>query len=456
MREIELITPQLRDWATFRTCAPQQLGFCRMQSKPTISMSPVPPAWLLTPLRAVPDDKETEKETEIIDQLPLHENVGGGKSANVSVSVLQGVLRIERADDAKKNYRIVAAFHLQVKIHGFEKGYFKTVDRLFDFISLRYLYNKDEIHEVLPDGSPLTTNVEVAEETTKTESAQIGISGTAPTPAITPSLTVQVGRDEKLTVTRNIDSWRAGLSYETWHQTRPSHFEHDGQYHGETTTQRHARHHHIFQVQSQHARHCVCKNPFLPECCPFRHSGLYSRCVHWFWQVQAQPHLWVPEVYESITFHVTITRIVDPDKIEPKHIQTKDMQQYLHFDFVLKARLRELGWTLRDWFSPWRPRKPAEMRAKTDFGYPLGVEKVKFCIRACPEGISWPGRPTRNLQREAIEVVSRLEYCSVRKRNKRLMRRCSPGCWTQSTAPRSQVCGPKEEADRAGAWPHMS
>ncbi|KAK1749556.1 hypothetical protein QBC47DRAFT_150752 [Echria macrotheca] len=384
-----------------------QLHSGKNNSNSKLKMSPSPPAgYLITPLTEVPDNKEEENKYKIIGELPLHENVGGGKSANTSVSVVQGVVRIERDNDAKRHYRIVVAFHLQVKIHGFEMGYFKTVDRLFDFVSLRYLHNKDEVHEVLPDGNPLITGIEVTEESTKTKSAGLGVSGTVPIPTVTPSLSIQVGREEKLTVKRNVDSWTTGLSNERWYQKRPSHFEHGGEYHGEETTQRLSRHHHVFQVQSQHAKDCDCECPFSPEFCPFRESDLYySRCVHWFWQVQAQPRLWVPEIYESVTFLITVTRIVDPDKIDLENVATQNVQRYLHFDFVVKTRLRELGWTLRDRFSPWRPRKPAEVRAKTDFGYPLGVEKVKFCIRACPEGISWPETPTGNLQQEAVDAT---------------------------------------------------
>jgi hypothetical protein len=349
--------------------------------------------------------------SEHIAQLPLKECVGSGKSANTSVSVLDGVVRVERADDEVHSFRIVANFQLQVKIHGFEKGYFKTHNRLFDFISLRYLYKADEIHEILPNfDEQLATEAEVTEESTK--SSNMGLSMPAAAPAVAPSLSVQVGRDQKLTVKRTMAAWRPGLCYESWHPRRSKGLIHAGEYHGEERTQRPGRHqkkHKAFQVQSKHRKNpdCECEDPFDFENCEFRESNFYSCCAHWFWQVSAQPHFWTPEIYESVTFLITVTRIVDPKRLETK--SRKAGQQYFHFDFVLKTRLRELGWLVRDHFPSWRPRKPAEIRAKDDYGYPLGVEKIKICVRACPEAIdSWPQKPTRILQAEAEERVSYL------------------------------------------------
>jgi len=344
-----------------------------------------------------------KKKYERIDELPLHDNIGGGMSANTSVSVLGGVVRIERAEDKAESYRIVAAFHLQVKIHSFEKGYFKTHNRLFDFISLRYLYHKDERHEVLPNAYPLTKKVGVTEESAKTGSMTAGVSATAPAPTLTPNLSVQVGREQKITVQRDIGTWRRGLSYESWYARRRSR---PAEYHGEKRTQRRAHHQHKFLVQTQHRDGCACLRHPENKKCRLREGGHYTRCVHWFWQVEATPHLWVPEIYESVNFPITVTRIISRDKIAEMMHMSHEKQPLMHFDFVLTTRLRELGWSLRDKLLPWRPRRPAEIRAKTDSGYPLGTEKVIFCITACPQGIKWPGAPTRSLQRSAEEGVS--------------------------------------------------
>lgn len=55
-----------------------------------------------------------------IRKIYLHESVGGGRGRHTAVSVLNPYMRIERTDDAQ--YRIIATFKLQVKIHAFEKG----------------------------------------------------------------------------------------------------------------------------------------------------------------------------------------------------------------------------------------------------------------------------------------------------------------------------------------------
>jgi hypothetical protein len=57
--------------------------------------------------------------------IELDENVGGGKGALTSVSVLEPCIRIERT--TSHEYRIIVFFKLQVKIHAFEKGYVKRI-----------------------------------------------------------------------------------------------------------------------------------------------------------------------------------------------------------------------------------------------------------------------------------------------------------------------------------------
>jgi len=379
-----------------------------------------------------PPDPPRQPEVEHIAELSLKECVGGGKTANTSISALGGVIRVEREHDGKKddqdeqddqgnkddkdgkpgNYRIVASFQLQVKIHGFEKGYFKTHNRLFDFVSLRYLYTKDERHEILPNfqEESLATEAEVTEESTKSSKWDMGLSKPAASPAVAPTLSVQVGRDRKLTVKRAMKAWKGGLSYESWHPRRSTKLDHVGEYHGEPKTQRKDRYqkkHKTFQVQTQHRKSstgCCCDNPFDFENCEFRDAHkFYDRCAHWFWQVSARPHFWTPEIYESTTFPVTVTRIIEPEKM----VFLKQGQQHFHFDFVLKTRLRELGWLARDRFPSFRPTKPAEVRSQDDYGYPLGIEKIKFCVRACPEGFEyWPHHPTQILQLEAEEKLA--------------------------------------------------
>jgi hypothetical protein len=58
-----------------------------------------------------------------IQPLELLENVAGGRGAHTTFSILEPEMTIERTDSKEyPEYRIVAYFKLQVKIHAFEKG----------------------------------------------------------------------------------------------------------------------------------------------------------------------------------------------------------------------------------------------------------------------------------------------------------------------------------------------
>ena len=60
-----------------------------------------------------------------IQSVELDENVGGGRGANTTVSVLVPEIRIERTK--KEKYLIVVTFTLQVKIHAFEIGFTEPI-----------------------------------------------------------------------------------------------------------------------------------------------------------------------------------------------------------------------------------------------------------------------------------------------------------------------------------------
>jgi hypothetical protein len=55
----------------------------------------------------------------------LQENVGVGRGADTTVSVLDPAIRIGRAEN--DHYRLIASFNLQVKIYAFEKGYINII-----------------------------------------------------------------------------------------------------------------------------------------------------------------------------------------------------------------------------------------------------------------------------------------------------------------------------------------
>jgi hypothetical protein len=172
-----------------------------------------------------------------VTPIELVDNVSGGRGAQTSVSVLEPTMWIERSDNKKNpEYRIVAYFQLQVKIHAFDKGYVNIVllsketvadehryrkknDKLFDFVSLRYLYHGcgeySEKHRIKPHADELV-GVKENDETTISKSIDLGLAEKViPMPAAAPSVGVHVGRDNKLAYERDSKSWRKGLSFES-------------------------------------------------------------------------------------------------------------------------------------------------------------------------------------------------------------------------------------------------
>jgi hypothetical protein len=166
-----------------------------------------------------------------------------------------------------------------------------------------------------------------------------------------------------------------------------------------------------FQAYKKHTQTCTCfHSSGAADGCIRRCKISYDRCAHWYWQTEAEANLWTPEIYETFVFPITITRIVPVAKIDQAQAETSQhsLLQYLHFAFVVKTRLRELGWRWQDYLRLKRSTKPAEARFKNSFGYPLASDRVTFCIWCCPSRIleGWPKYPTRYIQDEVDQEVS--------------------------------------------------
>ena len=171
----------------------------------------------------------------------------------------------------------------------------------------------------------------------------------------------------------------------------------------------------FFRVCSSHRDHCACRIPGPRSTqCHFRASKRhsYDRAAHWSAQTEAQLYLWTPEIYECISIPITINREVDTREIDDilgggggatTRRDTDLLQRYLHFDFDVETRLREIGWRLRDLFKP--AAEPAEIRARSDAGTPLVPDRSRFCVSCCAEGINWPEHETRDLQGEAEQQI---------------------------------------------------
>ena len=90
----------------------------------------------------------------------------------------------------------------------------KNDDKVFDYISLHYLYHRHEKHEVIP-GADDMAKFKATDENTKSQSVDVGASGNPLAGGVTPTATVHVGRENKLTYERESNSWRKGLSFES-------------------------------------------------------------------------------------------------------------------------------------------------------------------------------------------------------------------------------------------------
>jgi hypothetical protein len=90
---------------------------------------------------------------------------------------------------------------------------YQKFNRFFDSVSIRYLFDSGERHEVKPEYEKFR-NAKVTELNSHETGAQAGVSGSASS-AITPSLEVHVQSNRSVTVEGDMASWRRGVSVES-------------------------------------------------------------------------------------------------------------------------------------------------------------------------------------------------------------------------------------------------
>ncbi|KAK3317539.1 hypothetical protein B0T19DRAFT_293470 [Cercophora scortea] len=366
--------------------------------------------------RDVPVQTQPRAQPRILSHihpLPLEENIGGGRGNYTSTSILEPVMRIERGFNdtehprSKPVYRIILSFNIQFTINKSDDD-LQRHNRIFDSINCRYLYRSGERHDLLPKGDLMASEIQLSRESGNSADATAGITASAGGQPI-PAFTVHAQHASKLTYERKLRSWRKSLTYETYPQPKTE--KRDAGLASllgiasPPIPESPAAH---FRVSSTHAERCCCRRP---RRCRARHSRThaYNRAAHWSGQTEAQLHLWTPEIYESITCPTTIIREVDAEEID-RILSRKpsygiyELRRYLHFDFDVEVRLREIGWGFWGLFKS--GSQPPEIRARNDSGRPLPPDKAKFCVTCCTERINWPQYETRDLQREAEEQVS--------------------------------------------------
>ncbi|KAK0624179.1 hypothetical protein B0T14DRAFT_602581 [Immersiella caudata] len=365
-----------------------------------------------------PESKPESKPKALSDIRPidLEECVGGGQGLLTTVSILEPVMRIERTgkkqnegeSGPKPAYRIILNFKMQLSINNSQGRH----NRIFDSVDVRYLYRRGERHDLLPKGDAVLTDITLTHEDDKEREVEAGVSATV-AGGPTPAFTVHASHARKVTYERKLRSWRKSLAYETYPPPRT------GTGGGLTTllgvgSSEAAAPVSYFRVSSDHAGRCGCRR-IKPWRCRHRHSHHheYDRSAHWSGQTEAQLHLWSPEIYHTIDYPLTIAREVDAEEIDAILNQgpscgLSELRRYLHFDFDVEVRLREIGWGFWRLFKS--SSKPAEIRAKNDWGKPLPPDKSKFCVSCCIDRIHWPRFETRDLQVEAEKQCAKYGY----------------------------------------------
>ncbi|KAK4176667.1 hypothetical protein QBC36DRAFT_387288 [Triangularia setosa] len=362
-----------------------------------------------------------------IHPVNLEESIQGGKGVYASVSVLEPVMRIERSGtynggdpSARPVYRIIVSLKLQFNINRLT-GELQRHSRIFDSINVRYLYRSGERHDLLPKGDDVVSDIALRNESGISNDMTAGVATTGVGHPL-PAFTAHAQHASKVTYERKLRSWRKSLTYETY---PPPKFDCHDSYRPPITSllglgfacpvpeSPEAS----FRVSSSHISGCSC--PRHREC---RHrnsrSFPYNRAARWSGQTEAQLHLWTPEIYENMTCPVTLKREVDAALIDsilkankrgPKNDDgLRELRRYLHFDFDVEIRLREIGWGFMGMFRS--SSQPPEIRARNDSGKPLCPDRAKFCVSCCTSKIVWPKYETRDLQSEAEDQIAKYGF----------------------------------------------
>jgi hypothetical protein len=158
----------------------------------------------------------------------------------------------------------------------------------------------------------------------------------------------------------------------------------------------HHRHHHRHRSSSRASSSSRNKQ------CPWSSDHHYNLAVHWCWQTCLNLHVWAPEVYQSVSFPVTVMRSYTVDEWE------NSKRWKCHFDFEVEIFLRSMGHAGK-YLQP--KARPADERFIKDAGKPLpNPDRFAFCISCSKDDFdNLPDVPTVDLQqvtKDQIKTVS--------------------------------------------------
>jgi hypothetical protein len=252
------------------------------------------------------------------------------------------------------------------------------------------LFRKDEEHEFKPklDLRRQFSKAHTQHSESHETGVNAGVSGLPP--ALGPSLDFHIQKNSTVTVEQDLKSWRRGISM------------------GECMSK-------LLSTTSRGTTlTCLTGTDKPPRCYNPKqygrlHRPRYDYALIWSWQTVTEAHMWTPEVYQSVTFPVSIIRVFPVDQIEQaKH--GSEMRKYLQFDFDVKVRVRELDCT---WTSLIKGRgKPADIRRQSDTGMAQPADLTAFSIICKDRELYWPRKATYDIDKATTRIIKKVKHTS--------------------------------------------
>ncbi|KAH9211703.1 hypothetical protein DL95DRAFT_510733 [Leptodontidium sp. 2 PMI_412] len=337
----------------------------------------------------------------------LHDKIAPEPGIYATYNILSPAITIERRHD---NVFISCRFMLQTYINGSDQLK-QRYNRYLSTISLKYLFPDGEYNITVPN-SDILADIQETTDIGDEQGWSANASGGYPV-AGSGGLQVHILKKANIQVQRKLTTWRCGvkvarfsgisyrctqgpltrlkkflhLSHERW---RP-----EGTQHGSVV--RPSPFGALDQSQNHYSgvRHGLCS----PMCAAAAAHPQYDRANHWLWQANLEATVWSPEIYDTLSQCIVVTRVFTIDDLNKAcpHL----MRQYTQFDFDIEVVTRELShWT--NHFT--RSAKPPELRFKQDSGKTCEADIGAFCL-AFPREVKIPEGDTINLSEESYMLV---------------------------------------------------
>lgn len=146
------------------------------------------------------------------------------------------------------------------------------------------------------------------------------------------------------------------------------------------------------------------------RCHPRAWQEKYRFATHWSWQTERVAREWAPEIYQSVSFPITVARLIPVNNVRKDQYPQLLDEDDVSFHFEAEVRLRELGHGFHIFKDP---SSPPDVRVKKDPGKPLQGDLWGFCIACSSEDIDWPPEPTLDLRAMAALVYKEVSTTDI-------------------------------------------